>query len=276
MAAVCAACGQAPAPVPKGPPAARHGERALDDLTAVEHSRAQLVASWNLYALGFAPDARDHLAAARARYHRRLARRVRGRDRRLEHEIAAAFRAVDAAMGALAPFEAVSTRLSPLTDQLLGGAAAALVPRAARSDPGVQAVVLSQMARSLSEAYADGVSTALPPRRARLQEQRAYGLLVRCQGLARTLGPTLGPQWGPVVETLSRLRGRAYPVGIQRPRFAARPDEVAMMVARVRRALDARYGLSYRSLDPRAGARDRSSASARARRHAVSRAGPRA
>ena len=230
--------------MPHGPPVERHGERALGDLALVERSRARLVASSDLYALGFAPDARDHLAAAETAYAERLSGRVRARDRLLDREIGAAFQATDEAMGALAPFGAVRPRLAPLSDQLIGGAAEALVPGPARTDPGVQAEVLSRLAAGLSEAYAAGLSSALPERRARLSQQQAYGLLARSQGLARGLAPSLGPESGAVIDTLSDVRARAYPVGIQRPDFAAPPREVATLTDRVRRALERRYGLA--------------------------------
>lgn len=234
-----AACGRdEPVPVPEGPPAARHGERALVEMTAFEDVRAGLASSSNLYAAGRAAAARTHVRRAREDYVKLLGRGVGGRDRALHREIVAAFDTIHADLGRTAGLAAVRERIGAVSGQLLGAAEALLVPAPARADAGARAEVLSRTLRALERAYRAGVQ-----RGRAFEVERGYGLLARSQLQARGIVGSLGPQKDPVLVSLSNVRLRAYPVGVLRPPSAAPPEEVSDGVRTVRATLIERYRL---------------------------------
>ena len=237
-------CGGAePVAVPKGPPAARHGERTLLEMEVIEEIRAGLVSSSDLYAAQRAPAARRHAQRARALYAARVARGVRGRDRALHRELSAAFVAVDADMRRSAPLDAVRERIGALRGQLLDAAEALLVPASARADAGARAEVLVRTLDTMDRACAYGLGPAARLPEGRFYVERAYGLLARAQSSARGLAASLGPQKDPVLLALSGLRLRAFPAGVLRPATAAPAAEVRERVRRLQRTLRERYRL---------------------------------
>ena len=240
-----AGCGGSFEPAPQGPPALRHGARAVDDVERVERARASLVAAINLYELRRGAEAVRHLDDARAPYDE-LRPRVRPRAGVLDREVVAAFGRARAAMVRDAPPRRPLARVRALSDQLTGGVLEVLVPRAARDDAGLRVEVARRLTDRLARSYAAGVRTADPARR-RLRLQRAYGLLARAGVTARGLGATLGPARPDVVEPLGGIRDRVWPTGIERP---PSPPPAAARVARAARgvngALTARFGLARR------------------------------
>ena len=236
MTSLAGCGGDLPVAVPQGPPAARHGERTLVEMTQVESARAALVSASDLYALERIAPARAHVRRGRELYLAQLGRGVRGRDRALHREVVAAFAAIDADLRGRAPLPAVRARVAGLSGQLLDGVEGVLVPAAARADAGARAEVLSRTLRALDDAYRAGVDGG----KAR-EVERAYGLLARSQALVRGLADSLGPRKDAVLLTLSSARMRAYPTGVARPAAAA--GEIGARLARVREVLDERYAL---------------------------------
>jgi hypothetical protein len=237
-----AACGAAAEPVPQGPPAQRHGARAVADVERVERARASLVAAINLYEGRRGAEAVRHLDDARSTY-APLRPRVRARDAVLDREVEAASTRARAAMVRGDPPRPGLARLRALNGQLTDGVLAALVPRAAREDAGLRAEVARRLARELAAAYAAGVAARGPARR-RGQLQRAYGLLARAGVTARGLGGALGPARPDVLEPLRGIRDRVWPVGIERPPAPPpAPARVSRAVRRAGDALTARFAL---------------------------------
>jgi len=244
LTAALAGCGAgAPVPAPQGPPAARHGERALLELTVIEEVRAALVSASNLYAAQRAAEARRHVRRARALYAAELRRGVRGRDDVLDREVVAAFAAIDADLRRRAPLAVLRERIGALSGQLLDAVEGQLVPASARADAGARAEVLSRTLGTLDRAYAYGLGPGSGRPERRFQLERAYGLLARSQSSARGLVSSLGPDKDPVLLALSTVRMRAFPVGILRPPGAAPPAELHGSVRRLQQALARRYRL---------------------------------
>ena len=231
-------------PAPQGPPAARHGERALVELTVIENVRAALLSASNLYAAQRPREAREHAQRARALYMAQLARGVRGRDGVLDRELLAAFAAIDGDLHrATPPPPAVRERIGALSGQLLDAAEGLLVPAPARSDAGARAEVLVRTLGAMDRAYAHGLGPAARLPEGRFSVDRAYGLLARAQSSARGLAASLGPQKDPVLLALSDIRLRAFPTGVLRPATAAPAAEVRERVRRLGRILRERYRL---------------------------------
>ena len=244
VAAALSGCGADEVePAPLGPPGARHGQRALLEMTAVEDVRAGLASASDLYAAQRAPAARQHTQRARALYMAQVARGVGGRDRVLARELVAAFEAIDADMRAGAPLPALRERIGALRGQLLDAAEGLLVPAPARADAGARAEVLARTLAAMDRAYSYGLGPAAPLPEGRFYVERAYGLLARSQSSARGLAPSLGPQRDPVLLGLSDLRLRAFPAGVLRPPTAAPPGDVRERVRRLRGALRKQYRL---------------------------------
>lgn len=249
------ACGEAadPAP-PRGPALAQVGERGLADLFAVELIRARLRAASDLYGLGRREDALAHLAAARDGY-AALSPRVSAREARLDREIRVAFHLLDRWMTDGEASERVRERISPVADQLLGGAVTSLLPSGVRFDPHVQAETLRRLLRELDTTYARAAPPPAPgDDRARRAFQRAYGLLARAQTVASDIQDSLGPARDPVLMPLSTLRAQAFPGDLgpppapeegepPPPRVPPRPRAVSGMLEGVGDALERRYGL---------------------------------
>ena len=236
-----AACGGDESPAPQGPPAARHGADPVSVLARVEELRSRLVAASDLYALRQDQDARAHLDGARTAY-APLGPRVQAEDPILDREIHAAFDRIAAAIARGEDPDFARGRIGLLGGQLMDAVAEALIAAPARTDAGVRAEVMLATTQSLERAYSEG--TAGPPNaEGRRAVQRAYGLLARSQLIARATAGSLGPQKDAVVETLSRLRERAFPTGILPPPSPPLASEVAKAVGRVQAALAERFAL---------------------------------
>ena len=244
-AAPLGACGLPSEPAPQGPPAERHGARAVADVERVERTRASLVAAVNLYELRRGAEAVRHLDDARAGY-AGLRPRVRARAPVLDREVVAAFARARAAMVRGAPPRPPLARVRALNDQLTAGVLETLVPKAARDDAGLRAEVARRLTARLARTYAAGVREP-GPTRGRLRLQRAYGLLTRAGLTARGLGDTLGPVRPEVLEPLRGIRDRVWPTGIERPPSPPpAPDRVTRAARRVNGALVERFDLGER------------------------------
>jgi hypothetical protein len=137
----------------------------------------------------------------------------------------------------------VLARVRALIGPLGEGVAEALVPRAAREDPGLRAEVTSRLALELREEYARAAEAPVEALR-RLHLQRAYGLLARAGVVVRGPGADLGPQRPEALDPLRGIRDRVWPTGIERPPTPPpSPARVARAVERVRSALAERFGL---------------------------------
>ena len=207
-------------------------------MTTVERVRAGLVSASDLYGVGRPAPARRHLARAETIYAAQLGRGTRARDRLLYREIVAAFAVVDMGMREREQLIVVRDRLGLLSGQLLDGSEELLVPAAARNDAGARALVLSDTLAEMQGTYAAGLADGDA-----FAVEHAYGLLVRAQSQARGLAPSLGEQREAVIEALSTLRTRAFPLGIMRPPSAAPASEMSARTERIRGALEERYRL---------------------------------
>jgi hypothetical protein len=240
-AVVVSACGgeDGDEPAPKGPPAARVGEASIRTYQDVERIRARLVATSDLFFLRQSGGAQVQLAAARRGYDE-LTGLVRTEDAVLDREIQAAFPLIEQLIGRGTTFDAVRDRLSPLLDQLLGGAAAALVPAEARNDRGLQAEVLSR----LLDDFVTQFSRAAGPYGAEAERalEYSYGLLARAQSVGRGLSESLGPQKDDVTEGIAGIREGSFPENM----FHPTPKPVAQVtgeVEEVKAALAKRFEL---------------------------------
>src|SRR3954471_19642224 len=195
--------------VPRGNPDTRHGPAAVDAYASVELLRALLIASSDsYYAGGAADDARRQLARARAAYDT-LAARVRAKDPVLDREVIARFDSLarDIRRG-MAP-DHYRDLVGPLTDQLMDGVSQALVPEAARSDPGVQAEALRRVTTRLAAAY-DAAAAGADRTSARLAFQESWGLWRRALALTALIKANLGSRGDTVAGSLNKLRGDAF------------------------------------------------------------------
>jgi hypothetical protein len=228
--------------VPRGNPDSRHGPAAVDDYAAVELLRAQLVASSDsYYAGGSAGDARIQLARARGAYDV-LARRVKAKDPVVDREVIARFDTLtrDIRRG-VAP-DRYRDLAGPLADQLMDGVSQALVPRAARSDRGVQAEALRRVTARLAATY-DASASGGDETTTRLAFQDAWGLWRRALALTTLIKPDLGGQKDTVAGSLNGLRGSAFPNG---PNVLDTPPahKVDSAGTKVIDALDKRFGFT--------------------------------
>lgn len=240
LAAAAPGCGDGDgARPPQGPSAARHGAQPLERLVALEDVRARLGAVGDLVALGRRDAAALHLGAARRGWER-LEPAVAREDAVLAREITAAFAAVERELARASEFDPVRDRLAPLATQLLDGARAALLPRAARRDSTVTAEALIDRTRAVERAAAEagragGVHAVAA-------HALAWALLVRSQALARALVDDLGPRRDAVVEGLKDARG-VFPEGAAPPEEPLDRAELRARLDRVRAALRERFGL---------------------------------
>jgi hypothetical protein len=240
-AAALSACGDGNGgqSAPQGPPAARHGEQPILVYQRIERVRARLVAASDLYFLRRIPEARAQLAIGGSGY-RSLSAGVRREDALLDREILAAFPAVDRLMLQGVAFDTMRDRLSPLLDQLLGGAAAVLIPAGAREDRGLQAEALSRLLEDLNAEYSRSQRASGPEADRTLEY--AYGLLARAQSVARGLSESLGPKKDQVTEGIAGIRDDSFPDNLLNP--TPRPvAEVDASVGNVQRALEQRFRL---------------------------------
>lgn len=219
--------------IPEGPPAGRHGAAAVESLTHTERIRARLTAASNVYALGERDAAQLHLEQAGRLWEAR-AGAVRRGDRVLAREIDVAFERVVEQMAGAASFDSVRDRLAPLNGQLLDGVREEVAPKDARLDPGVQAAVLVDLLQRLEAEYARGGVAEL---------QHAYGLVVRCQAVARELAGALGPRRPDVVDALRNLRSSAFPDGAGLPDPPTPAEDVARRSREIRGAVSERFAL---------------------------------
>lgn len=228
---------------PTGSPAARHGERAVRTVLAIERMRASLVSAQKLAAIDSPREARVHLGEAERRY-APLSARVRARDPALDREIRAALVGADADLNRTGDHARAIALVRALSGQLLEGAQDALLPLAAREDLGLRAQVALLTTGFLRATYRHALASPAGGRERRLGLQRSYGLLARSQIVARGLGGSLGPQRKPVLGTLGGIRLAVWPEGIERPSSPPpSTTRVERAVERVQAGLGARYGL---------------------------------
>lgn len=213
----------------------------MEAVVAVEEARSRLVATSGLYAIRSDRDARAHLRLALAAY-TGLAGRVAARDAVLDREIGAAFDWIDGQIARGAEPPPVRERIGLLTGQLLDGALAALLTRAAAGDPGVRAAALSRALDSLGRRYAEGVE-ADGDGAGRRAFQHAYGLRARARALSRGLADELGPAKDAVMETIAEGGERWFPLGVVPPPSPAAAERVSRATTAARRALEGRFRL---------------------------------
>jgi hypothetical protein len=234
-------CGGGGAKVPQGNPDLRDGAMAVDTYAQVEFLRGLLIASSDSYvAGGSAGDARPQLHRARSAYEQ-LAGRARAADPVLAREVAARFDLIAATLRSGAPPPRYAGLTGPLQDQLMDGVSQALVPPAARADPGLRAEALRRVVLRLAADY-DAATSAPDSTDGQLAFEEAWGLWRRAQALVALVKPSLGPETGRVANTVNQLRGPAFPDGPLAPDQppVAKVDAAA---TRVVTALDKRYGL---------------------------------
>lgn len=228
-----AACGSDAADVPRGDPSVRHGERAVTDFLAVEEIRSHLsAASDYYYAGGAAPPTRTLIGQAHDAYNA-LAERVARRDPVLDREVKVAFERADRAIERGATPDGARDTIDPLSDQLMDGVVQALVPRAARQDPGLQATVLTRLLERLNVLRDAGLPQLFA---------QEWGYLRRAQALHVALAEDLGPQKDEVTNAFGRLRDKSFPDGALAPQ-GSEPEPPAQAVDRIREALEERFGL---------------------------------
>ena len=194
--ALATGCGSQPK-VPHGNPDNRHGAQIVDLYSAVELLRALVIASSDsYYAGGSETDARTQLERARASYDQ-LAGRVRAANPVLDHEVVVRFDLIAGLLRKGVRPDHYRDLAGPLGDQLMDGVSQALVPQAARTDPGVQAEALRRIALRLAATY-DAASSPATDTPSRLAFEEAWGLWRRAQALDLVLGARLGNQQGSV------------------------------------------------------------------------------
>jgi hypothetical protein len=243
-AAACVAavsgCGEDTEAAPHGSPVERHGEQAVATVQQIEQIRARLVAAADLYGLRQAGDARLHLRVAQSRW-AELEPRVEPEDAVLAREMSAGFERIDRLMADRATFDSVRDLLSPLSDQLLGGVTAALLDQDATADRGLQAEVTRRIVTEMAGTFAQGTRPGDDPAR-RTSLQYSYGLMARAQAIARGLSKSLGAEKDDVTNTLSNVRERNFPDGLDHPQ--PKPAEaMSAAAARITAALARRYDL---------------------------------
>jgi hypothetical protein len=237
-----AGCGSSGPRVPHGNPDLRRGPQAVDSYAQVEFIRALVIASSDeYYAGGAADDARLQLTRAHTLYDQ-VAGRVRSADRVVDREVSARFGLVAKVLREGTPPDRYRDLAGPLADQLMDGVAQALVPQAARSDPGVAAEALRRVAVRMAADY-DTSASALDETQARLAFEEAWGLWRRAQALQSILGNRLGGEQGLVKNTLGNLRNPAFPQG-PLPPDQPNVKKVDSASLRIQTALARRFGLT--------------------------------
>ncbi len=242
LACLLAACGNSSsAKPPQGNPDARFGPQAVDDYAAVELLRAQLIAAGDGYASGApASDARTQLNQARVAYSV-LEPRVKAKDPIVDREVAARFAKVEQEIAKPIGRQAFAGSIGPLFDQLMDGVAQALVREKARDDRGLQAETLRRVVARLAGTY-DSAASALDAQTERLAFQQSWGLWRRASTIDGPLSATLGPDSGTVTNTISNMKGYAFPNGAL-PLANPPANKVDEDSAKVIAALVKRYGL---------------------------------
>jgi hypothetical protein len=237
----CGSSGSAPKLV-RGAPVDRYGQQVVGDFGSVEAVRAELVPASDAYVAGLRSDSLVHAETAQDGYKQLLSARVSAKDPVLDREIRAAFPKAISEIKAGRNLRGVRTRLGYISGQLLDGALAALIPRAAREDPGLKADTLRTLLDPLEEQYLTAGKAGAESADGRQAAQTAYGLLGRAQALARSVGKAFGPRLDDVSNGLAKARETAYPTGIVHP-AVGKDETVQAALDRVRSAVIERFGL---------------------------------
>ena len=221
------------AKVPRGDPAVRHGENAVADFLAVEEIRAHLAAASDYYYSGGGANPTSTLIGQAADRYSGLARRVTAKDATLHREVQVGFQRAFRAIEREATPDGARDTIDPLSDQLMDGVVQALVPKAARQDPGLQAAVMSKLLERVNVLSDAGLPQLFA---------QEWGYLRRAQAIHVALAEELGPQKGAVTDAFGRLRDKSFPDGARTP-TGAEPEPPARAIDRIREALEERFGL---------------------------------
>jgi hypothetical protein len=184
--------------------------------------------------------AAQHMARAQKEYDT-LTAAVRSRDRALDREFHAAFGVIAGQIAQRAPPLAVTTRMGLVQGQLLDAAIRDSMSKPGFNDPGVSALVMSQLAAQGARDYALAVSQGGFSAQGKRAYQDAFGLITRASSISHRISGFLGPQRNAIVNGLNDAHNKGFPTGVLVPRKLD-PAGVAAGVQRAQTAVSKRFG----------------------------------
>lgn len=208
---------------------------------AAEEMRAHLLVATRFYKNSRFKLASEHLAAAEADY-RQITRAVRTRDRVLDREFRAAFGSIAGQIAQRAPALTVTNRMGILQGQFTDAAVQDSVSKPALKDPGVDALVMMDLANQGARDYALAAGPDGSTPRGRRAYQDAFGLLTRASSISRRIASSLGPQRNAIENGLTSAHNSGFPLGMVPTNL--HPAAVAAGVRRARAAVSQRFGFS--------------------------------
>jgi hypothetical protein len=227
---------------PQGPPSARHPSSDLAAELTGEEMRVHLLVAARLYNNGRFQLAAAHMASAKQEYDV-ITAAVRRRDSALDREFHAAFGVIDGQITQRAPALAVTTRMGLMQGQLLDAAIRDSVGRATFNDPGVGALVMSELASQGAREYALAATAGGFSDRGKRAYQDAFGLITRASSISHNISGFLGPQRNAIINGLNDSHNKGFPTGVLVPRKLD-PAGVAAGVQRAQAGVAKRFGFS--------------------------------
>lgn len=227
---------------PQGPPSVRYPASALNAELTGEEMRAHLFVATRLYINSKFALSAAHVATAQQEY-KGLTGLVRPHDSVLDREFHAAFPVITGQIEQRAPLLAVINRMGLVQGQLLDAAMKDAMGNAAFTDPGVTALVMSQLAAQGAKLYALAAQVGGFTPRGRRAYQDAFGLITRASSLSRNIGNFLGPQRNAVVNGLNYAHNQGFPTGVLVPR-KLHPVAVAAGVRHAQTGVEKRFGFT--------------------------------